>query len=75
MDRTIDAFSVANAYFIYKLNKIGNLELSFRVNNIFNKKYETAGYYDNWCSVYGTPGNYYFPAAGRNLMVGIRVGF
>ena len=69
---------MVNAFVIYKLTKLlGKLdiELSFRVNNIFDEEYETAGYYDSWGSFYGPAGNYYWPAAGRNIIVGIRVGF
>ncbi|MCD4796543.1 MAG: TonB-dependent receptor [Candidatus Cloacimonetes bacterium] len=77
-DRTIDPFQVVNASVIYKLTKLfgkSDIELNLRINNILDKEYETAGYYDSWGSVYGPPGNYYFPAAGRNFMAGVRVGF
>ena len=72
--RTIDAFSVANAAVIYKLKDfvIKNIEISFRVNNIFDKKYETEGYYIPYESDDGPAGNYYFPAAERNFMLGLR---
>ncbi len=77
-DRRIDPFQVVNAFVIYKLSKLlgkSDIELSFRVNNIFDEEYETAGYYDSWGSVYGPAGNYYWPAAGRNIIAGVRIGF
>ena len=73
-ERIVDPYTIANAYAILKLNKFGNLEISFRVNNIFDKKYKTAGYHDPWGSVYGPAGNYYFPGAERNFIIGVRMG-
>jgi iron complex outermembrane receptor protein len=72
-DRTIHAHQVVNAYIIYNLKNIFetvDAELSFRVNNIFDEKYYTAGYYDAWAGE-----NYYWPAAERNIMAGLRIGF
>ncbi len=72
-DRTIDPFNVVNASVIYKIVKVfgkSDIELSFRINNILDKEYETAGYYDSWEGA-----NYYFPAVGRNFVAGVRVGF
>ena len=77
-DRTIDPFQVVNAFVIYKLTKLfgkSDIELSFRINNILDKEYETAGYYDPWGGPDWNDANYYFPAAGRNFIAGIRVGF
>ncbi|MCK4654725.1 MAG: TonB-dependent receptor, partial [Candidatus Cloacimonetes bacterium] len=77
-DRTIEPFQVVNAFVIYKFTKLfgkSDIELTFRVNNLLDEEYETAGYYDSWGSVYGPAGNYYWSAAGRNFMAGIRVGF
>lgn len=77
-DRTIDPFQVVNAFVIYKLTKLfgkSDIELSFRINNILDKEYETAGYYDPWGGPDWNGANYYFPAAGRNFMFGLRVGF
>ena len=77
-DRTIYPYTVVNVGVSLSLAKLVSnydLQLNLRVNNILNEEYETAGYYDSWGSVYGPPGNYYWPAAERNLMVGIRVGF
>ena len=69
-DRIIPAFSVTNVQFSYQLGTIAglhNLEILFRVNNVFNKKYYTAGYYDAWAGE-----NYYWPAATRNWIAGLR---
>jgi len=66
-NRVISPFDVLNAYLIYRFEGKSNLELSLRVNNILNLKYETAGYYDGK--------NYLFPAAERNIMLGVRMGF
>jgi iron complex outermembrane receptor protein len=76
-ERTINAFSVANAAMILRLANLGmkNIELSARMNNILNLEYETSGYYDSWGGPTWSGANYYFPAAGRNFMFGVRCGF
>jgi len=76
-DRTIDPFQVVNASAIYKIKKVfgkSDIELNLRINNILDKEYETAGYYDPWGGPEWSGANYYFPAAGRNFMAGVRVG-
>ena len=69
-ERIIEAFNVTNFNIIYRLNKLSfaDIELSMKVNNIFDAEYETEGYYDAWYNE-----KYYFPAAGRNIMFGFRV--
>ncbi len=77
-ERTIDSFQVVNVSAIYKLKNLfkkADVELNVRVNNILDKEYETAGYYDPWGGPDWSGANYYFPAAGRNFIAGIRVGF
>ncbi|NQV18271.1 MAG: TonB-dependent receptor [Armatimonadetes bacterium] len=77
-DRTIDPFQVVNASVVYKIKKVfgkSDIILNLRVNNILDKEYETAGYYDPWGGPNWSGANYYFPAAGRNFMAGVRVGF
>ena len=77
-ERTIDPYTVVNVGFSLSLAKlVGNydLRLNLRVNNPLNEEYETAGYYDAWGGPDYSGANYYWPAAGRNLMAGIRVGF
>lgn len=73
-DRIVDPYTIANAYVILKLNEFGNIEISFRVNNIFDKKYETSGYYDPWGGPDWSGANYYFPGSERNFMLGVRMG-
>ncbi len=68
-ERTISAFDVATLHLSYRLvNLLGLRELkcSLWLNNLFNNKYETAGYYDDW-----TGANYYYPAARRNFFVSL----
>ncbi len=69
-DRIIPAFTVANLQFRYTLGQLAGLrqvEISFRVNNLFDKRYYTAGYYDAWAGE-----NYYWPAATRHWIAGLR---
>ena len=68
-ERSIPAYSLLNFYFSYNFKNIlglSGLKLNFWLNNVLNKKYETAGYYDSW---YGE--NYLWPAADRNFFIGI----
>ncbi|GBE28703.1 colicin I receptor precursor [bacterium BMS3Bbin03] len=68
-DRTIHPFTLVNLHASYDLkNVMGLTGLRFNVwiNNVFNKIYETAGYYDSWEGE-----NYFWPGAGRNYFVGI----
>lgn len=70
-NRIIESYDVFNINLIHKLKQISNkydIELSLKINNIFDKKYETAGYYDRWSNE-----NYYYPAAERNIIGGIRI--
>lgn len=48
---------------------IRNFDLEFKVNNIFDKLYETTGSVDG----YGTP--YWIPAATRNFYANVKIGF
>ncbi|MBN1327705.1 MAG: TonB-dependent receptor, partial [Candidatus Cloacimonetes bacterium] len=71
-DRIIEAVQICNAACIWKvpeLLKTIDLELNFRVNNIFDQSYYSAGYFDDWYQE-----KYFWPAAGRNFYVGIRAG-
>ncbi|NQT65778.1 MAG: TonB-dependent receptor [FCB group bacterium] len=77
-DRIIDSFKVLNLGAIINIAKLfskTDLQLNLRVNNILDEEYETAGYYDPWGGPDWTGANYYWPAAGRNFVAGIRVGF
>lgn len=77
-DRTIDPFKVLNigaSINIAKLFGKTDLQLNIRLNNILNEEYETAGYYDPWGGQDWSGANYYWPAAGRNFIAGLRLGF
>jgi len=77
-DRTIEAYDLWNAGVEYKINNLlgaADLIINFRVNNLFDKEYETAGYYNAWDDPDSPAGNYYWPGAGRNFMAGVRAIF
>ncbi|MCF7858517.1 MAG: TonB-dependent receptor [Candidatus Cloacimonetes bacterium] len=72
-NRTIDPYKTVNAGAKLKIVKLFNasdLELNLKINNILDEEYETAGYYDTWSET-----SYYWPAAGRNYVVGVRLSF
>jgi len=67
-NRTIPAYQLLNFFTRIELGKIGffsNTELNFRLNNILDKKYYTAGYF------YGE--NHYWPGAGAHALIGFRL--
>ncbi|MCK5051206.1 MAG: TonB-dependent receptor [Candidatus Cloacimonetes bacterium] len=77
-DRTIDPFKVLNVGAVINIAKLfgkTDLQLNLRVNNILDEEYETAGYYDPWGGQNWSGANYYWPAAGRNFVAGLRLGF
>jgi len=72
-DRSIPAYSLANFYISYQLKNIfglSGIKLSVWINNILDKTYETAGYYDSWEGE-----NYLWPGAKRNFFVGVETNF
>lgn len=72
-NRTVKPFQLLNLNIAYELSDlIGSADISliFKVNNLLDKKYETAGYYDSW-----EEEKYYFPGAGRNFVAAARVKF
>jgi len=79
VDKFINPYTVFNAGVSFDLipmfkNKSINkyfksFEMSLKVNNIFDKLYETTGNVDS----YGIP--YWIPAADRNLFFNLKVGF
>lgn len=75
-DRTLNPFFVEDARASYTIQHkwLRQVNLSFQVNNIFNKKYEPSGYTYNYISG-GTlsVNNYYFPMAGTNFMIGLNI--
>ena len=77
-DRTIDPFKVLNIGAVINIAKLfdkTDLQLNLRVNNILDEEYETAGYYNPWGGADWSGANYYWPAAGRNFVAGLRLGF
>ena len=77
INKTIEPYTVFNASISYNLmpalnfvNKyLQRVEFTFRINNIFDKLYETTGNVDS----YGT--SYWIPAATRNFYLDLKVGF
>lgn len=74
--RSLNAYYVQDARMSYTLRNWGIKEATviFQANNVFDKKYEPNGYtfsyaYDNNLITE----NYYFPMAGRNVMVGLNI--
>jgi len=77
-DRTIDPFKVLNLGAVFNITKLfgkTDLQLNMKVNNILDEEYETAGYYNAWGGENWEGANYYWPAAGRNFVAGLRLGF
>jgi len=69
-DLSLDAYNTNDLRFSYLWSpqKVGQIEFSLLLNNIFNVLYESNGYvYDN--------APYYYPQAGTNFMAGITVKF
>ena len=68
-DRSIEAYQLVNVHISYQLQKVfglNGLKLSLWVNNLLDKTYETAGYYDSWEGE-----NYLWPGAKRNFFFGL----
>ncbi len=68
-------FNVGAVVKIAKLFGKTDLQLNLKVNNILDEEYETAGYYNAWGGENWEGANYYWPAAGRNFVAGLRLGF
>jgi iron complex outermembrane recepter protein len=68
--RKLDAFGFTDLLFSYSnnLEKIGNISMSLKINNVFDVVYISNGRVSD-----GTP--YYFPQAGRNFLAGLTVRF
>jgi len=77
-DRIVEAYQQVDLGISYEIDDLFNLAdvaLNLKVNNLLDKEYETAGYYDPWGGPDWSGANYYFPGAGRNFIAGVRVGF
>lgn len=79
VDKVIEPYVVFNGGISYNFmnlisdkslrKSIRNFDLEFKVNNIFDRLYETTGSVDS----YGTP--YWIPAATRNFYLNLKIGF
>jgi len=77
ISRSIDPYYVQNLKLSYRLSTkkpFKAVDFIFKVNNVFNKKYESNGYTYNY--FYGgelAVENYYFPMAGTNFLAAINI--
>ena len=65
-DRTVDAYTVVNAWIAYRLplaTVLQDVELRMQVNNLFNRIYASNG-----------EGDEFYPAAERSLFASLRIG-
>ena len=82
---TLEAYFVSdmNAVFTWKPNKwISEIQWSFLINNIFDKRYESNGYFYTYDDSWSTPGQVttiegagYYPQAGINFLTGLMIKF
>ncbi len=82
---TLEAYFVndLNAVFTWKPNKwVSEIQWSFLINNIFDKRYESNGYFYTYDDNWSTPGQVttiegagYYPQAGINFLTGITLRF
>ncbi len=73
ISRSIEPYFITNSQINYVLKNIKILKeaaIVLRLNNLFNKKYETSGYYDSWYNE-----NYYWPGAEFNITMGLKIKF
>lgn len=85
LDNTQNNTSIIHPYFVndlrlnidfHSIPQFKNIHIGFLFNNIFNELYESNGY--DYSYIYGgklTTENYYYPQAGRNFLVQVRLGF
>ncbi|MBP5984560.1 MAG: TonB-dependent receptor [Fluviicola sp.] len=84
LDNTSDETKRIDAYFVnhlgisydYPINNSTTLKVSAQVNNIFNHTFENNGY--TYSYFYGgatTTENFYYPQAGRNVMLRLSMSF
>ena len=74
--RRLNAYTTCDLHVNYTLENVLFKEMTFSlmVNNVFDELYENNGY--TWGYVYGgerTVENFYFPQAGRNLMLRVLI--
>ena len=74
--RSLHPYFIQDALLHYsiKAKRFADVDLSFRVSNIWNRKYEPNGYTFSYISNGNfTTENYYFPMAGTNYMMGVNI--
>lgn len=79
-ERSLAPYFVNHIRALYSLEALGleRIDLNLTVNNLFNTKYETAGY--TWREMYEGSSdiahyNYYFPQATTNFLLGLNLRF
>jgi iron complex outermembrane recepter protein len=77
VSRSIDPYYIQNLKLSYRLSTksiFKAVDFIFKINNIFNKKYESNGYtYNYFNGGELTVENYYFPMAGTNFLAAINI--
>jgi iron complex outermembrane recepter protein len=77
--RSIDSYLIHNWQIGYRLDQapvVRSLELLLQVNNLLDTSYVNNGYTFGWIAGGSEQYfNYYFPQAGRNLLVKVSIGF
>jgi iron complex outermembrane receptor protein len=76
--RSLDPYFVQDLHLTWKPNIRGALNTAIRlqVNNLFDVRYEPNGYtFSYMAGGVMTTENYFFPMAGRNMMIGLSVGW
>ncbi len=77
-DRRIDAYFVNDVQVGFNLSTdfIKEIEVNLLVNNILNHEYESNGYtFGYFGGSLAVRENYYYPQAGRNVLLGLRLRF
>ncbi len=72
-DRTIDPFRRLDLILDYHLKQffyLPEIRFLFKINNLLDETYETAGYYDPWSET-----AFYYPAAPRNYYLAVSLYF
>jgi iron complex outermembrane receptor protein len=77
--RSIDPYFVNDLRFGYSFSRapwVGSLDVTLQVNNILDARYVSNGYTFGWIAGESEQHfNYYFPQAGRNMLMKVSVGF
>ncbi len=78
-NRSIDPYLVNNLVLGYNLDRFNlfrSADFTLQINNLFNETYVSNGYTFGWIAGESEQHfNYYFPQAGRNLILQLSVGF